>query len=275
MINVGDLFVHLSSSDSFSLFIFPFLLLFAVIFTALQRVSLLKSNKASVFVISFILSFAGVYFKTPSGNRLGHLMMKLFPNISVLSIGILALYVVGAVLGQDFFKGVFQKDTSSYIYQAVGVLGLGSIIYFVGDHFGFFKFGTESYWNMIILVAIVIVGVLLLFTSSTPLGLVLLFVALVFIFGEQRGNILELFYDPFILIISIVILLMGWMNSSDDEKEKLAKSLRKSDENISKYEEQYGRRPRDFESRIFDIVDERHKRKNKKWNEKYPGENYK
>ena len=261
------------SNSFFSEFIFPFLLLFAILFSALQNVGIFKSKKHIVFIVSFIVSFLGVYVRAPSGDSLGMLMAKLFPNISIFSIVILTLYVIGALLGKNFFKGLFGKEVSSYAYQSVGVLGLGGIIYFVGKHLGFFK-AESTYWNIVFVVVFIILGVVLLLTRNVAIGVILLSVSLIYLFGKQSGNILDAFYDPFILIMSIIIMLIGWMNSPTDKKEELREGLKRSEKSIQKYEANLGRKPKDYESRIFDIVDSRYQRKKKKWNEKYPNENY-
>ena len=111
-------------TNSYYDILFPFLLVFALMHTALGKVKIFKNkdgytSKSVILVISLVISFYAVTFETSPGQTIGKLMMMLFPNISALTMGILSLYIVGSILGKNFFKGLFDKKHSSFVYMAV------------------------------------------------------------------------------------------------------------------------------------------------------------
>jgi len=197
-------------------FLFPFLLSFAVFFTILSKVKIFKSKSTGkpyssiISVVSLVVSWYGVSFETSDGYNVGNLIMMMFPNISALTIGVLSLYIVGAILGKDFFKGLFRKDHTGYMFIVIGAIGLGAVIFYVGIAMGFWDYDyldAASYWNVILAVAFLIMGVVFILIDMASLGVLLLFVFGVFVYNYGEGNILEYFIDPVVFIVRIVIVL--------------------------------------------------------------------
>jgi hypothetical protein len=255
--------------------LFPFLLAFAVLYTILERINLFRSKKTGepykpvVFVVSLIVSLFGVSFELSPGHSVGNFMMMLFPNISALTIGILGLYIVGSIFAKDFFSGLFDKTPSSYIFMAVGVIGLGSIIFYAGIVMGFWDhlaISNQNNWNVILAVAFFILGVVFLFADLVPFGLLLLFVVGSFIWNggelDGSGSILETFIDPVIFMLTIIVLLIQWVSGDNLATEE--RKLKKMEESFKKH---YGHLPNSasdkdyvskiepYENRIYDIME--------------------
>ena len=243
--------------------VFPFLLIYAVISTVLYKVKIFQNKdgkpvKGVVIVISLIISFFGVSFETSPGYTVGNYLMMLFPNISALTVMILGLYVVGSILGKDFFKGIFRKDHSAYMYFTVAVIGLGSVIYYLGIVMGFwdqYPITQESYWNMIIGIGFLIMGIVFLFIDLVPIGVVFLTIFGVFVYNYgDEGSILEYFVDPVVLIALIFIVVLAWMNSDGEEKLKIEKNIKEGKKTRDRIKNQLGFEPKDYENKIYDIV---------------------
>jgi len=263
--------------------LFPFLLVFALLYSVLGNIKLFQSKKtkkpykSAVFIVSLITSFYGISFETSPGYSVGKLMMMLFPNISALTIGILTIYIVGAILGKDFFKGLFSKKHSSWIYMTTGGIGLGAVLFYVGIAMGFWQYDIidqTSYWNFIIAAFLLILGIVFLSVGLGGVGILFLFVFGSFVYNYGQGNILEYFIDPFVFIIVIVIILLSWLNSNKEEKTKLRNDLLEAEKNIILYEKEYGRKPKDYESRIYDIGSDIYEDNKKKWKDKYGEEKW-
>lgn len=281
---VGNISDFLSSLDFQSLILllfnnnyysilFPFLLAFALFFTVLSNLNIFKSKKTKkpyksvITVISLIISFYGVTFETSQGHNVGELLSVLFPNISTITIAILSLYIVGAILGKNFFKGIFRKDHSAYIYMTFGVIGFGACIYYVGIAMGFWNYNyydLGSYWNTVIAITMLIVGIVFLFVDLIPIGILFLIIFGLFVANSGNDSILSYFIDPVVFIIFIVIILLSWLNSDKDKKQKLANSL--NDREDSSY---FNKNLKDYDSRINDISDQNYKNNIKKWEKLY------
>ncbi|MCA9496030.1 MAG: hypothetical protein KC589_03745 [Nanoarchaeota archaeon] len=260
--------------------VFPFLLLFAVIFTILSYIKFFQSKVTGrpysgvVSVIALVVSWYGVNFELSEGKTIGFLIQVLFPNISALTIMILTMYIVGAVLGKDFFRGVFSRTPTAYIYIALGVLGLASVLFYTGISMGFWDydvFDENSYWNFAFAVAFGIMGVVFLFIDLIPFGLVLLAVVGAYIKSGADDNILEFFVDPVIFIGGIFVFFFIWMTSGGKEgKANLARKLRESEESLGSYD----RKMDHYDGRIHDIISEGYENNQKEWKERYGNEDW-
>lgn len=266
-INFFDLIKVLYDKSYYEI-VFPFLLSYAIFFTILSKIKIFKSKKTGepikpiIIIIALIISFFGVTFETAQGYNVGKLLMMMFPNISALTIGILALYIIGAILGKDFFRGVFRKDWDAYVYMAVGTIGFGAIIYYVGIAMGFWSsggFSSTSYWNVIIAVALLILGLIFLFSDMFAFGLLCIIVFIAFVLNAGKGSILEYFIDPVVFIFFIFIFIFSWITTGG-EKEKLEKKIARQEEKLSKY----APGTKDYDSRFKDILEESLKRNREK-----------
>lgn len=271
-LNFYDLMNYLNDSNFYSL-LFPFLLAFVLFHTALSRVKIFqnKNNQkpinSVISIISIVASFYGVTYETSNGHNVGELLAAMFPNISALTIGLLALYVVGSMLGKDFFKGVFRKDHTAYLYLSFGVIGFGAVIFYVGIVMGFWDYGyydVGSYWSFIIAIALLIMGIVFLFLDMIGIGVLFLSIFGLFVYNYGEGNILSYFIDPIVFIVFVVIILFSWLNSDSDKKKSLAKSI-----NDHESSDDFSKNLKDYDSRINDISDQSYKSNVKKWNDSY------
>lgn len=281
-INFFDIFNDLRETQFFDL-IFPFFLVYAILISILPRVKIFQNKqgdplKPIIILVSFIITFFGVSFELPSGYSVGDLMMLLFPNISSLTIAILTLYIVGAILGVDVFKGLFRKDYNAYLFFIVAAIGLGASMFYTGIVLGFWNYDPydmTALWNVTLSIGLGILGIVMLIAGNFPIGFILLFIVGSFVAGDQDKSILLSFVDPIIFIGIIFSVLLMLAGNSDDKKKKLAKDLRDAEKTREEYVKQYsGKLPKDYESRVFDILDESYKKNKKDWEKQYGNEKY-
>ena len=99
--------------ESYTDVLFPFLLIYALIYTALTKIKLFQNksgnpNKPVITIISLTFSWFATAYEISPGYSMGKLLSLMFPNISALTIGILTLYIVGAMLNKNFFKNLVR-----------------------------------------------------------------------------------------------------------------------------------------------------------------------
>ncbi len=146
-------------------FVFPFMLVYAVVFTILNNVGLFKDKKAvkviialvfALFAIAFPITdntscgFIGTNYQSGvvSGCTLGALMMTLFPGVTAFAFGILALYIVIAMLGVDLTKFFGDdNDKNNYLKWILGFLGLIVVLYYYALGFGWDGFSSSGELN--------------------------------------------------------------------------------------------------------------------------------
>lgn len=124
--------------------VFPFLLVYAIVFTILNQIELFREKKPVKVIISFVFGIFSVSFPISttcsyggssfvSGCTLGDLMMMLFPKVTALTMGILALYIIAAMLGVDLVDFLGKDAQNGNIIRYI----LGGISFLViGYYFG-------------------------------------------------------------------------------------------------------------------------------------------
>ena len=280
-INLFD-FVETLVDGQFFDVVFPFLLVYAILFTVLQRVKIFQNKRGEPFkpvtiIVSLIVTLFGVSFTLPSGYSVGMYMALLFPNISTLTITVLALYVVGAILGVDVFKGMFNKSGSAYLFFIILAIGLGAVMFYTGIVLGFWDYDPydmTALWNVTLSFGLGILGIVFLIAGSFALGGILLFVVFTFVLGSQERSILYSFLDPVVFILILFAILLFSAMGPNDKKRKLAKELKEAEKTREDYVKAYSGMPKDYDSRVFDILDETYKKDKKEWEKKYGDEKY-
>ncbi len=262
--------------------VFPFLLVYAILISILPRAKLFenkegKTNKKMIILVSLIISIFGVTIPLPTGFTIGMYLALLFPNISTLTIGVLMLYIIGGIAGVDIFKGIFKKDHNAYLFFIIGAIGLGAVVFYSGIVLGFWSYDVYdklALWNVTLALGLGILGIVLLIAGQIAFGILLLFVVITFILGDQEKSILYSFVDPVIFIVVVFIILLIVSTSDSDKKRKLAKTLKDAEKTREDYTKLYSGKPKDFDSRVFDILDESYKKNQKEWKEKYGDDKY-
>lgn len=265
--------------------LFPFLLIFAVMYTVLtsDKIKIFKTksdglNKAGAFIVTLAISLFSVYYETSPGMTIGTLLMMMFPSISTLTILTLTLYILGALFGKNFFKGFYDKEKSAYLHFIIGAIGLGYVVYYLGIAFGMWDFkptDTLNQWNVILGVGMLILGIVFVIIGMLGFGLILLFVLGTFIVNSGDGFILEYFFDPVIFTVIIIIFLMSWLGVGRTPKEQLRKDLQDEKETYEGYVKRNGgKEPEMYDSKIYDISNTHFEKNKKKWEEEYPGESW-
>lgn len=252
--------------------LFPFLLLFALYFHVLQKILGRKGSqlfaKSTSFIIALVVSFYSVAFKFPSGYSVADLMMFVFPNISSISVAILAVYVVGSILGKDFFKNMFRKDINAYSIYFFAALAVGSVVYYGGIVIGFWNFepyDSSALLSVTLAIAFLILGIVFLIIGWFVLGLILLYTAISFIYNQGSVSITSLLFDPYLFILFVFIGLMSWLFKSDEDVEKkINRDLRKQEKTMEDIEKNYGKRPRDGDDLIYDAASQAYEGNKKK-----------
>ncbi|NQZ85161.1 MAG: hypothetical protein HRU03_05575 [Nanoarchaeales archaeon] len=278
-----DLLIDLLNGNYYD-FVFPFLLVYALFYTVLgsKKVSLFRHgtilNKASVFVVSVSMSLFAVYYPLPSGYTIGVLMGLMFPNISSITIVILGLYVVGAMIGKDFFRGAFDKKTSAFGALTVAGIALGLVIFYVGLAFGawdYNPFDGSGIISVIIAVIFMILAIVFLIIHMAGYAFILFIVTLNFIVDGGDTFILNYFIDPITFVIIVFTLMLTWVNSDGEEKKILQRDLNEQNETLEGYKERNnGKLLPDYDSRLQDISSSGFESNKKKWEKKHPGESW-
>ena len=271
-------------SGQFYDYLFPFLLIYAMFYTVLssEKISLFRNksilNKAAVFTISISVSLFSIYFELPSGYTIGKLLMLLFPNISTITIVILTLYIVGAMMGKNFFNGAFDKRKSAFGVLAIGGIALGLIIFYVGIAFGmwdYMPFDEIGAANVVFAVIFLILSIVLFLSHLAGYAIILLIVTIKFIADGGDEFILNYFIDPVMFILILITFLLTWMNSEGEEKKLLKRDLQEQKESLDGYKERNnGQLLDDYKSRKQDISESGFQSNQEKWNKKYSGESW-
>lgn len=164
-------------------FFFPFLLIYAIVLTIMNRVEVFKGNKATRVIIAFVFALFSISFPVSRTCNiettyqlgyctLGSYMAALFPGVSLFAVIILALYIIAALLGRDLTE-FLGKDNNLVVY-VLGGIGALIILWQWGSAF--------------------------------------------FDFGGSYGNnwFINLLQDPVLYILILFILLFWWISKEDD-----------------------------------------------------------
>lgn len=137
--NIVGFIFDLKSAGIYN-YVFPFILVYAIVFTILRSapIKVFQNNKATQVIIAFIFAMFSVAFPiNESGQTIGYLLSKLFPGVTAFTMGILALYIILAMLGVDLMKFFGDKDeNNAWIKYILGGLGLFVVIFYYGSGFG-------------------------------------------------------------------------------------------------------------------------------------------
>ena len=180
--------------------LFPFLLVYALVFTITAKVGIIKKKKGVRMLVALVIGFfsvtfpignttscdsplqdAGFNFSSPmfgNGCTLGDYMALLFPGVSVFSLMVLGLYIVCSILGVKINE----------------------------------IFGTDNDKNKFVTPVIVLIGVLIIGTYTLQ----------IFDLIEDDGEdneIIQLLKDPLLWILVIFFLLFKYISSESDNNE--------------------------------------------------------
>lgn len=274
-INFTEIILAMHRGDLFTL-IFPFLIIYVLMFISLQRVKIFhykksgKPMKSVIVIIALIVSLTAVFFEIREGKTLGHFISLLFPNISVLTISILCLYILGGMLGKDFFNGLFNPEYSSYLKFLFGGVGLGMVVFYTGIIGGFWNFAPfdqGSMWNMIVALFLLILGITFLFIHLVPLGVIFIIVFGAYVATGGEESILSLFFDPAVFMFIIFTAFFSWTNKTPNtDKFNLARSLREGEDFLKDFE---GKNQEHYRDTLYDIIKPNFDKNLAEWKQKY------
>ena len=142
--------------------VFPFMLVYAVVFTILNQVAIFEDKKPVKVIVALVFAFFSVTFPIAEGPiscgfgagsttlhsdiSLGDFMACLFPGVTAFTMVVLALYIVAAMLGvdlADFFGDGKKPNKITYILGAIGVFVVG---YYYARGFGWDGFEGSDNW---------------------------------------------------------------------------------------------------------------------------------
>lgn len=165
-------------------FFFPFLLMYAIVLTIMNRVKVFEGNKATRVIIALVFALFSVVFpvsqtcnvdvtKHMGYCTLGVYMSALFPGVSLFAIIILALYIIAALLGRDLTE-FLGKDNNVILYVLGGIGALVVGWQWFSAFFNFGGGGSSDYW------------------------------------------LVEILQDPVLYVFLLFILLFWWISKTDD-----------------------------------------------------------
>lgn len=177
-VDFSSFLFNLEQNDWFA-YVFPFLIVYTVIFAVLGKVELFKDKKSAKVIIAIIFSLFAIAFPISDENTcgiyggghalnggcsIGDLMISLFPGVTAFSVGILGLYLVAAILGVDLMKILGEDEKDQKIIRLVlGALGLIIVLYYFARGFGWDGFGgtgggIEEFFTDPLLYMIIVFG---------------------------------------------------------------------------------------------------------------------
>lgn len=240
----------LISTEAYRYF-FPLLLLYAILYTVLSQVGIFRktdptdSNKTQprkpiIVAVSISISvIATIYPINEQGETIGDFLVVFFPNISALTMGLLGLFLVSTLMGKNFLDFFGDHVANSYAQMAIFLIGLGSVLFFIGNAAGFWNYNVMdpgSQWNFILMIGLLVLGIVLIALKIYAVGIILLLVDVAYLANHGNNNILEYIFDPFIFMIAIFLILFTWVSSGDkDEEAELEEKIKKQEEELKKY----------------------------------------
>lgn len=165
-------------------YLFPFLLIYAVVLTILNKADIFKKNKATRVIIALVFALFAVAFPITDNNcyasgyggitpgcTVGDFMVVLFPGVTAFTIGILALYIVAAILGVDLMRILGENEKSQQIMKYIlGGLGLIVVLYYYAKGFGWEGLNSNFWlWQLLsdpFLYIIILFGVIFMWVSK-------------------------------------------------------------------------------------------------------------
>jgi hypothetical protein len=259
-------------SDDFMFYVFPFLILHSMIYAVLmskgvkffQNKKTGKYNKPMVILVSAIFSLFGTIYETKSGYGLSYFMSLLFPTLSIITLLVLGLYLIGGIFAKDFIRGFLRKDISAITTFIIFAFILGFGLYFLLVFIGVLTtnvYDTQAMMLFTLSVGLIISGLIMVALEDIrAIGLILLLIgySAALIFGE--GDFLEVFQDPGLIVLIIFILGVNYMISPQGKKEEeifYNKKVKEYQEEIKKRnEENGGKAPEEYTDKIYDMIDQ-------------------
>ena len=141
--------------------IFPFFLVYAIVFASSNKIEILEGRKGVRVFISLIIAFFAVTFPVGTHNcdsplsdvnfidsdynfsskgcTVGDYMSMLFPGISIFAIAILGFYIVCGLLGFDLTKWVGGNSKNTTLLKIVGGIGILIVAMYFLQAFGFIE----------------------------------------------------------------------------------------------------------------------------------------
>ena len=261
---------NLIFSTNFHTYVFPFLLLYGLVFTILSsdKITIFRNKdgklmKKVVIIISFIFASFGSVIEIGEGKNLASFMEVLFPNVTTIGLLILALYLVSSSFGYDFFKGLYRKDTTGYIIIFFVLLVFGISFFIFLDYTNLLNFSDMSSNSMVLFAFFLgtfIVGIVLVLLKIFDFAVGFIIASITFgITFVSGGEFVEAFQNPILIIGIIFTFLFSWLNlQTKEEKIKYHTGiLEDTKETLSSIEkDKYkGEKPEDYKDLIYDIVD--------------------
>lgn len=128
--------------------VFPFLLVYAIVFTILNQISLFEERKPVKVIVAFVFAIFSVSFPINAfGETIGDLMILLFPKVTAVTMGILSLYIIAAMLGVDLMSFLGKDNENNNIIRYIlGAIGLLIVGYYFGIAMDWWRDDFRNLW---------------------------------------------------------------------------------------------------------------------------------
>ena len=165
-------------------YLFPFLLVYAIVLTILNRAKIFEKSKPTRVIIALVFALFSIAFPITDSNcyasgysgitpgcTLGDFMVVLFPGVTAFTIGVLALYIVAAMMGVDLMRILGDDENKQQVMKYVlGVLGALVVIYYYAKGFGWEGLNSNFWlWELLqdpFLYIIIIFGLVFFWVSK-------------------------------------------------------------------------------------------------------------
>jgi len=243
-------------NNSFLKYLFPFLLLYSLLYVILSNIKLFKTKekkplKSVITIISLVISIIGTIIPiSNTGRNLGDFISSFFPNVSAIGIFLLTIFIISSMLGKNFLDFFSSPSENSFAHFIILFISFGAMLFYLGIYAGLWNYDSlnpNEQWNFYLAVSFVIIGIILIILKSYTIGTILLLTTIVYISNGANSNILSYLFDPIVFIVAIIFILLNWIQEPNKDKKYYKEEIKDI------YETMYSRHSNKLEELLHKI----------------------
>lgn len=126
--------------------IFPFLLIFVVVYVVLTRWSYFKDNQAIAFLVAFAMAILSLF--NPVVIKTINMMAPWFVLVFIFMLLVFMAYTAFGIKEEKILEtittGEYAKDFGYWVLAIVLIIGIGSLTTVISQEKGFLALGSEN-----------------------------------------------------------------------------------------------------------------------------------